>query len=427
MTRFFNNVKTALLLGLMFGVILLIGSHWNTAGLSIALICGGMMNVIAYFFSDKIALASMRGKEVDEKSAPDLVIMVQRLAENAGLPMPRVYICPQKAPNAFATGRNPRHAAVAVTRGTLTLLTYEELEGVMAHELAHVKNRDTLISCVAATIAGAISYLGWMMLWFGGGSGRGGNPLLALAMVILAPIVHVGCFKASSGVTSPNDAHVRSLNAPPEAVMISRDGSLTSPSRHCQIAEGSLSIGRMVAPPASAVSINRLPDITITSLFARPSVLPACSAAIEVGKPTHPTVAAITISTSRRATISSAGASFAPPYPDSISPRVLKYVGLNSSSCSLNSGGLYPLQRPTTSKRSGNARTMSSVWVPTEPVDPRITSFFIRRSILLPSIRPPDWESRYPNGLEFRHVRELSLRYLSLPHVVLSTIHTNLP
>ncbi len=184
MTRFVNNVKSAALLGLLFGIILLIGYQFKGPGLIIALIFGGMMNVIAYFFSDKIALAAMRGKEVDERSAPDLIPMIRRLSENANLPMPRVFICPQEAPNAFATGRNPRHAAVAVTHGAMQLLSYDELEGVMAHELAHVKNRDTLISCVAATIAGAISFLGYMMLWFTDRE----NLLAALALMILAPI-----------------------------------------------------------------------------------------------------------------------------------------------------------------------------------------------------------------------------------------------
>jgi heat shock protein HtpX len=189
MTRFVNNLKTAVFLGALFGLILLLGV-WigGQQGLIIAFIFGGVMNVIAYFFSDKIALASMRAKEVDRATAPDLYTMVERLAKNAGLPMPRVYVCPQQAPNAFATGRNPRKAAVAVTQGALQLLSHEELEGVMAHELAHVRNRDTLISCVAAVIAGAINFLAWQALWFGGGQRNGGNAIVMVLLALLAPI-----------------------------------------------------------------------------------------------------------------------------------------------------------------------------------------------------------------------------------------------
>ena len=188
MTTFWNNTKTALLLGLMFGLILVAGRLIaGPAGVTIALLLGGAGTLITFFFSDKIAVAAMRGQEVDEQTAPDLVHMVERLAQNANLPMPRVYICPQDAPNAFATGRSPRHAAVAVTRGALQLLSYDELEGVMAHELAHVKNRDTLISTVAAMIAGALTYLGYFGLFFGGRD----NPLGAVGMIlmiIVAPI-----------------------------------------------------------------------------------------------------------------------------------------------------------------------------------------------------------------------------------------------
>lgn len=189
MTRFVNNTKTVLLLGLLFGLILLIGAQFGARGVVMAFIIGGITNVIAFFFSDRIAVAAMGGQEVDERSAPDLITMVRRLADNANLPMPRVYVCPQEAPNAFATGRSPRKAAVAVTKGALQLLTYEELEGVIGHELTHIKNRDTLISTVAATVAGAINALAWVA--YLGGTSRdreGGNPLIMLAMLLLAPI-----------------------------------------------------------------------------------------------------------------------------------------------------------------------------------------------------------------------------------------------
>jgi len=189
MTRFWNNTKTALLLGAMFALILYVGSFFGTMGLTLAFMFAGVGTIISFFYSDKIAVNAMGGQLADPRRDSDLIEMVSRLARNANLPMPKVYICPQQAPNAFATGRSPKHAAVAVTQGALQLLSYDELEGVMAHELAHVKNRDTLISTVAAVVAGALSYLGWMGLWFGGGSNReGGNPLLMLALIILAPI-----------------------------------------------------------------------------------------------------------------------------------------------------------------------------------------------------------------------------------------------
>lgn len=188
MSRFKNSVKTALLMGLMFGLILFVGSFWGRTGLTFALVFGGLMNVIAWFFSDKIAIASMRGQEVTAETAPELYATVDRLRRRAGLPMPRVYVCPHDAPNAFATGRSPSKSAVAVTRGILELLDQRELEGVIAHELAHIKNRDTLTSCIAATIAGVLAYLAQISLWFGGGSNNreGGNPLLALLSVLVA-------------------------------------------------------------------------------------------------------------------------------------------------------------------------------------------------------------------------------------------------
>jgi heat shock protein HtpX len=157
-----------------------------------ALVLGGGMNVVAYYFSDKIALATMRAREVSREEEPGLVGLVEELARRAGLPMPRVCICPQEAPNAFATGRNPSNAVVAVTEGLLRVVDRNELSGVLAHELGHIKHRDILIQTVAATVAGAISALGYL-LWFvpmgsGGGNRRGGNALVALAMIILAPI-----------------------------------------------------------------------------------------------------------------------------------------------------------------------------------------------------------------------------------------------
>lgn len=192
MTAFVNNFKTAILLGALFSLLVWAGSYWGMQGMIVAGVFGVMMNFGAWYFSDKIAIASMRGQEVDESSAPELVGMIRELSHRAGLPMPRVYVCPHEAPNAFATGRNPRHAAVAVTQGALQLLSHDELEGVMAHELSHVKNRDTLTSAVAATIAGIFSMLAQMSMWvmpMGGNDRReGGNPLAALGMVLLGAL-----------------------------------------------------------------------------------------------------------------------------------------------------------------------------------------------------------------------------------------------
>jgi heat shock protein HtpX len=192
MVAFTNNMKTVLLLGALFGLLVWAGyALGGSQGMMIGGAIAVVMNFSAWFFSDKIAIAAMQGRQVDEGTAPDLYRLIATLAERANLPMPRVYICPQEAPNAFATGRNPRHAAVAVTRGALKLLDHDELEGVMAHELAHVKNRDTLTSTIAATIAGIFSMLSyWAMLpgVVGGNSREGGHPLAGLAVILLGAL-----------------------------------------------------------------------------------------------------------------------------------------------------------------------------------------------------------------------------------------------
>ena len=188
MYAFWNNFKTTLLMaglmGLALGIGYLIG---GPQALLPALIIGGVMNFIAFFFSDKIALSTMRAVQIGPEDDPVLYRMVERLAERANLPMPKVYISRANAPNAFATGRNPRHAAVCVTIGLRELLNERELEGVIAHELAHVKHRDVLISTVAAIVAGAISWIAYMSLWFGGRD-RDRNPLVAILIMIFAPI-----------------------------------------------------------------------------------------------------------------------------------------------------------------------------------------------------------------------------------------------
>jgi len=162
------------------------------SGMTIALIFALAMNGFSYWFSDKIVLKMYKAQEVSESEAPELHSMVRRLSQRAELPMPKVYIMNQDQPNAFATGRNPSHAAVAVTTGIMRILEQEELEGVIGHELAHIKHRDILIGTVAATLAAAISYLAhmaqWAMIFGGGDDDEGGNPFVAIVMMIVAPI-----------------------------------------------------------------------------------------------------------------------------------------------------------------------------------------------------------------------------------------------
>ncbi len=191
-----NGIKTALLLGLLSAVLLAIGELLGGAnGLVIAFIFAAVMNLVSYWFSDKIVLRMYRAQPVGPEHP--LYRIVERLTMRASLPMPKVYIIPEASPNAFATGRNPSHAAVAATEGILRILTEQELEGVIAHELAHVKHRDILISSVAATIAAAIMMTARMAHFaalFGGYGGRGddrergNNPIALLAMIILAPL-----------------------------------------------------------------------------------------------------------------------------------------------------------------------------------------------------------------------------------------------
>jgi heat shock protein HtpX len=183
-----NWLKTSILLA---GIVALFGAIGGLLGgqqgMIFALGFAVITNFVVYWFSDKIVLRLYRAREVDATSAPQFYNMVAELAQRAELPMPRVYIIDQAQPNAFATGRNPQNAAVAATSGILTLLTARELRGVMAHELAHVKNRDILISTISATLAGAISTLAQFGMIFGRSNDRGGNPLLAILVLILAP------------------------------------------------------------------------------------------------------------------------------------------------------------------------------------------------------------------------------------------------
>jgi heat shock protein HtpX len=190
-----NTLKTTFLLTCLTLILVAMGSAiGGRSGMIIAFLIAGGMNFFSYWYSDKIVLKMYKAKEVSEVENPAFYNMVRRLARQANMPMPKVYIIPSAGPNAFATGRNPENAAVAATEGILQLLSDEELEGVMAHELAHVQNRDTLIGTIAATFAGAIAMLGNMLQWaaiFGGGNNDeegGGNLFGSLALAFIAPM-----------------------------------------------------------------------------------------------------------------------------------------------------------------------------------------------------------------------------------------------
>jgi heat shock protein HtpX len=191
-----NVFKTGLLLAVLTAMLVLIGGAiGGQQGMVIAFVIALVMNFVSYWFSDKMVLAAYGAQPIDEAAAPRLYAIVRRLTTRAGIPMPRVYLVPSETPNAFATGRNPQHAVVAVTEGIMRILDEDELEGVLAHELSHVKNRDVLISTIAATLAGAITYLAHMAQWaamFGGRSRDdeegGSNPIAMILLAILAPI-----------------------------------------------------------------------------------------------------------------------------------------------------------------------------------------------------------------------------------------------
>lgn len=187
----FNWVKTFMLMAAITALFIVIGGMiGGRSGMMFALLIALGMNFFSYWFSDKMVLRMYNAQEVDASTAPQFYNMVQELAQRAGLPMPRVYLINEDAPNAFATGRNPEHAAVAATTGILRVLSDRELRGVMAHELAHVRHRDILTSTIAATMAGAISALANMAMFFGGRDENGNrtNPIASIAVAILAPL-----------------------------------------------------------------------------------------------------------------------------------------------------------------------------------------------------------------------------------------------
>ena len=187
----FNMMKTAILMAAITALFMAIGSMiGGRSGMMLALVVALGMNFFSYWFSDKMVLKMYNAREVDETSAPRFYAMVRELAQRAEIPMPKVYLIDEQAPNAFATGRSPEHAAVAATTGIVNVLTERELRGVMAHELAHVKHRDILISTISATMAGAISMLANFAMFFGGrdSEGRPANPIAGIAVAILAPL-----------------------------------------------------------------------------------------------------------------------------------------------------------------------------------------------------------------------------------------------
>jgi heat shock protein HtpX len=220
---FGNWLKTAILFA---GIVALFGAIGavlgGTQGMVLALLFGAAMNVFAYWNSDKIVLRMYNAREVDAASGGRFYAMVQELARRAGLPPPRVYIIDEAQPNAFATGRDPEHAAVAATTGILQLLTERELRGVMAHELTHVKNRDTLISTVTASIAGAISALANFGMFFGGRDSEGrSHPILAMLVMIVAPIAAMLIQMAISRAREFGaDAGAAAISGDPEALAL---------------------------------------------------------------------------------------------------------------------------------------------------------------------------------------------------------------
>ena len=260
----FNWIKTSIL---MAGIVALFGAVGmvlgGAQGMLIALVIGAGMNVFAYWNSDKVVLRMYNAQEVDAQTGGRYYAIVRELAANAGLPMPRVYVINQAQPNAFATGRNPEHAAVAATTGIMQLLSERELRGVMAHELAHVRNRDILISTLSATVAGAISMLANFAMFFSGRGDDRPNPVVALAVMIIAPVAAMLIQMAIS--------RSREFGADAGGAEISRDPeALASALRKIEAYAKGLSMPVADAHPETAqmMIINPLSGDGIKSLFS---------------------------------------------------------------------------------------------------------------------------------------------------------------
>ena len=212
-----NRLKTVVLLAALTALFLFIGQAiGGQAGLIIALLLAGVMNFVSYWFSDKIVLRMYNAQEVTEMDAPELYSIVRELSQRGKIPMPRVYIIPEETPNAFATGRNPQHAAVAVTEGLMRMLERRELAGVIAHELGHVMNRDTLIMTIAASLAGALGYLAQFAFFFGGSHSDdedgGSNPILGIVGMIIAmvaaPMIQIAISRSREFVADETGARL---------------------------------------------------------------------------------------------------------------------------------------------------------------------------------------------------------------------------
>jgi heat shock protein HtpX len=262
-----NGMKTAVLLGLMAGLIMLAGSFFGRGGLTIAFVLAMGMVGFSYFFSDKLAIRSAKAVEVSEAQLPQYYAIMRQLTQLADMPMPKLYVSPEQQPNAFATGRNPKHAAICVTEGLLRTLSWDEIQGVLAHELAHVRNRDILTGSVAAAIATTISYAANMAIWSGalGGNRRdrnNGNPIIMLGFAILAPM--------AAGLIQSAISRSREFEADRRAAIMLNDGEPLA--RALEKLHGySMQIVSEVPPPqASHYIINPLANrkVSMANLFS---------------------------------------------------------------------------------------------------------------------------------------------------------------
>jgi heat shock protein HtpX len=262
-----NMLKTTLLLGALTGLMILVGDAMGgRQGMVMALGFAGLMNFVSYFFSDKIVLATYGARPVTAAEAPELYGIVERLALKASIPVPRVYVIPDPSPNAFATGRNPSHAAVAVTEGILKILSREELEGVLAHELSHVLNRDILVSSVAATLAGAITMLARMAYFLPMGSSRdddrqGSNPLVLLLSLILAPIA---AFLIQMAVSRSREYGADDSGAH----LVGYPNGLIGALRKLQAAQGQLPLRGATSATAHLFIVNPFSGRSLMNLFS---------------------------------------------------------------------------------------------------------------------------------------------------------------